>query len=234
MSWTRFLALVTLLAGPALALSQLSPALRPIAELSGLQSKFSHGRHLALNGVGCEDCHYSALSSQVAADNNLPKPETCLSCHDGLHAVKRDVPEAAYTFKSPARTLRFDHQQHLALGNVAPALAAAIDGGKYLAPSEPVRKHLEAENACVACHRGLAESDATGPAHYPYMADCLVCHATIDPPFSCALCHTKEAKIKPASHTPNYIDLHSSRNAKLDKPSCKICHGVGFRCMGCH
>ncbi|MSO23584.1 MAG: hypothetical protein EXQ58_10105 [Acidobacteria bacterium] len=184
--------------------------------------------------MSCEHCHYNALSSRLASDDNLPKSETCLVCHDGFHALKHDEGEKAYVFKSPLRTLKFSHQPHLALGNVAPALAAAIDSGTYLSPTRPARNQLETGNACMPCHRGLAESDATGPGNHPQMADCLVCHSTIDPPFSCELCHTKDAKIKPASHTPNFSDLHSNRNAKLDKPACKICHGVGFRCMGCH
>ncbi len=196
--------------------------------------RFSHKRHLALIGASCQDCHYSALSSSAAADNLLPKPETCLACHDGLHALRHDGGDAAYQFRDPKRTLRFSHLQHLALGNVAPALAAAIDSGSYLAPGAEVRQHLETEDSCAACHRGLAESDLTGSSNHPQMADCLVCHPTIDPPFSCELCHTSEAKIKPASHTRDYIDIHSGKNARLDKPSCKICHGTGFRCMGCH
>src|SRR5262245_13004294 len=215
-------------------LLSLSPLLSHQTQSPENKQRFSHRRHLALKGVSCEDCHYSALSSRLAADENLPKAATCVACHDGLHAMKHDEGERAYVFKSPARTLKFSHQQHLALGNVAPALAAAIDSGTYLSPKRPALTHLETENACMACHRGLPESDVTGTANHPQMADCLVCHATIDPPFSCELCHTAEAKIKPASHTPNFIDLHSSRNAKLDKPSCKICHGVSFRCMGCH
>jgi Cytochrome c7 and related cytochrome c len=218
----------------AVSVLSLSPLFSVQTQPPENQNRFSHRRHLALRGVSCEDCHYRALSSQLAADNNLPRAETCLACHDGLHAMKHDEGEKAYVFKNPSRTLKFSHQQHLELGNIAPALAAAIDSGTYLSPARPARNQLETENSCLACHRGMAESDGTGPSNHPQMADCLVCHSTIDPPFSCELCHTKEAKIKPASHTSSFIDLHSNRNARLDKPSCKICHGVGFRCMGCH
>ena len=227
----RFFNLISLLAA---SLFSLAPLFSIQTQSPNTENRFSHRRHLALKGISCEDCHYSALSSKLAADDNVPKPETCVACHDGLHAMKHDEGEKAYVFKSPSRTLKFNHQQHLALGNIAPALVAAIDGGTYLSSTLPARNHLNTENACLACHRGLLESDVSGPANHPQMADCLVCHTTIDAPFSCELCHTAEAKIKPASHTPHFIDLHSNRNAKLDKSSCKICHGVGFRCMGCH
>ena len=51
--------------------------------------------------------------------------------------MRHDEGEKAYIFKSPARTLKFNHQQHLALGNVAPALAAAVDSGTYLSATRP-------------------------------------------------------------------------------------------------
>src|SRR5262245_61156373 len=226
---------------PSILLVLLVTSLVTLSPLLSLQTsgpekkiRFSHRRHLALKGIGCEDCHYSALSSRLAADDNLPKAASCVACHDGLHALKQDEGESAYVFKSSSRTLKFNHQQHLELGNVAPALIAAIDSGTYLSPTVPMRNHLETATARMACHRALAQSDATGPSNHPQMADCLVCHSTIDPPFSCEPCHTKEAKLKPASHTSTFMDLHSSRDAKLDKASCKICHGVRFRCMGCH
>jgi hypothetical protein len=233
MERTRFISLLFLLVALGLSLSPLGSA-RPQPFTPDDSLRFSHRRHLVLTAIDCQDCHFSAAVSRHASDDNLPKPETCLSCHDGIHAMKHENPGSAYAFRHMLKTLRFDHRQHLALGNVAPALAAAVDDKSYLGSAAGVRVHLETENACEACHRGLRESDVASQAHYPQMADCLVCHSTIDPPFSCELCHTKEAKIKPASHTPDYIDVHSSKNTKLDKLSCKICHGTGFRCMGCH
>ncbi len=193
--------------------------------------QFSHKEHLRLSGIQCEVCHSAALSSQNARDDLLPAPRVCAGCHDGVRAKKREV---ARDFESSPKTLHFSHQQHLALGNVAPALAAAIDGGTYLSAGSQIRDQLDSENACLACHRGLAEADKTSSKNYPLMADCLVCHPTIDPPFSCELCHAEDAQIKPPSHTPDFIDVHSSKAFHLDKSSCTICHGVGFRCMGCH
>jgi len=133
------------------------------------------------------------------------------------------------------RVVRFNHRLHVAMGNLAPVIAAALDAGKYLGPTAGLRPQLETKVACQACHRGLERSEVVTRAQFPHMADCLVCHSRVDPPFSCEKCHLEPAvKLQPATHTPDYVDVHSSRKTKLDKPSCVICHGVDFRCMGCH
>jgi hypothetical protein len=175
----------------------------------------------------------------LATDNNLPLEKDCLKCHDGQQArrectVCHKHPESVVPSRIPARDFRFNHQLHLELGNLAPVIAAAIDSDNYLSPPQNIRAQLNRGIPCLACHRGLEETDLAGKVNLPQMADCLVCHAEIDPPFSCELCHTKEAKIKPASHSADYLDLHNSGKIKLEKQSCQICHGSRFRCMGCH
>jgi hypothetical protein len=117
---------------------------------------------------------------------------------------------------------------------VGPALAAAIDAGRYLGPAGDLKGRLGTGNACLACHRGVPDTDLATAVHLPRMTDCLVCHTSIDPPFSCGKCHTADAVLKPASHTGNWADIHSSRTRVPDKSGCKPCHGVRFTCMGCH
>jgi bacterioferritin-associated ferredoxin len=129
---------------------------------------------------------------------------------------------------------KFSHLQHLKLGNIASAIAAAIDSGKYLSDPHDIRSHLNTKNQCGACHRGLEESDAVTKAAFPQMADCLVCHNEMDPPYSCSKCHVDVPALKPATHKVGWLDLHSSGRANLDKPSCAVCHGRNFRCLGCH
>ena len=156
----------------------------------------------------------------------LARPSVkCLDCHAAT---------ASSSALSGRRNIRFNHKLHLAMGNIAPLLAAAIDKGAYLGPPGDIRRHFNTQNPCGACHRGLEQSEAPSKADLPQMADCLVCHSEIEAPFSCEKCHLNIAVLKPPSHTADYIDFHSSKNAKLDKPSCRICHGVNFRCMGCH
>ncbi len=152
----------------------------------------------------------------------------------GVRCVDWHAGAASGTASSGKRNIRFNHKLHLAMGNLAPVLAATIDSGKYPAPAGDIRRHLNDKDACGACHRGIEETDAVTKANFPQMADCLVCHNKIELPFSCEKCHLNTAVLKPAGHTADYLESHSRKNVKLDKPSCRICHGVDFRCMGCH
>ncbi len=144
--------------------------------------------------------------------------------------MRTGAPAAA----APVRGYRFPHKLHLSFGNLGPVIAGAIGKRLYFAQPPPAPADLRTQNPCAACHRGLQRTDFASAKNLPQMADCLCCHTQIDPPFSCEFCHTKEAKLKPASHTPDYLDWHSSRKARLDTASCTICHGVNFRCLGCH
>jgi hypothetical protein len=128
----------------------------------------------------------------------------------------------------------FSHKKHLKLGNVAPVIAAAIDKGTYLGHGERIRPFLNSTNACYACHRGLEDSDRVSAANMPQMADCLVCHNTIEPPDSCAFCHPKDAQLKPVNHVAGFLDTHTNKNLNLDLKSCAVCHGKTFTCLGCH
>jgi hypothetical protein len=185
---------------------------------------FSHAVHLQLK-LGCVACHVAALTSVSADDNLLPPERVCSRCHQNM-TVRR----------APTRTMaaKFNHQLHLKLGNAAPVIAAAIDRGAYLSPPGDLRRALNTNNACEACHRGMERAGAISLENFPKMADCLVCHNQIEPPFSCEKCHAPEQTLKPASHAPGFFDEHSSGKLKLDKASCAVCHGRTFHCQGCH
>jgi len=187
---------------------------------------FSHRQHLALKGVACATCHASAASSTATADDNRPPGEACLRCHEaGYEELARSGP-------APVRGHRFNHELHLALGNLAPVLTDAIDQGGYLGDGAGVRALLQGADACGACHRGVKDVERPTAAQLPRMADCVVCHTAVDMPRSCGFCHTPEAVLLPASHDAGFGDRHSSR--KLAKTDCKMCHGTRFTCMGCH
>ena len=188
---------------------------------------FSHPVHLDL-GLACSRCHAGAETGRLAADQMFPQPAVCLSCHSDGKTTPLDPDRLRWT--APERTYRFDHAFHVRLGDLAPLLAAAIDGGKYFG-SPQIRPLLDRAGGCTACHRGLETSEATP---LPVMSDCLVCHSEIDNPFSCRYCHLEGVNLRPADHTPQFADLHSTGKIKLDKASCLPCHGTNFECRGCH
>jgi hypothetical protein len=139
----------------------------------------------------------------------------------------------------PAQSLplkEFSHQKHLKLGNIAPVIAAAIDKGTYLGTNgAQIRPLLNSSNQCEACHRGLEVSEKVDRANMPQMADCLVCHNEVEPPYSCEFCHPQNAQLKPPEiHPANILDTHTKKNAIANKESCAVCHGRKFTCLGCH
>ncbi|HTM51538.1 MAG TPA: cytochrome c3 family protein [Bryobacteraceae bacterium] len=187
---------------------------------------FSHELHLKLPaGLKCASCHAAVASSTRLEDNNLPAAGVCRGCHRQDMRIGQPKP----TILS-----RFNHQKHVAMGNLAPVIRSAIDSGSYLSKPGEIRRHLDTANACAACHRGMEQSAAPARSDFPQMADCLVCHNQIDAPFSCELCHAKGPELKPANHTADFHDSHSRKNSGLDKSTCAVCHGRKFTCLGCH
>lgn len=171
---------------------------------------FNHAEALPRTKGSCQPCHAAVLKS------------TAVSAKD--RAV---------------RHVKFSHELHLKLGNVAPVLIKAIDSGAYLpglgADPARVKPLLEAAgNACQACHRGLTTASNLGKLNYPHMSDCLVCHDKIENPFSCETCHEGDIRaLRPVSHTArDFADSHSSKS--VAKQECAVCHGRKFSCLGCH
>ena len=200
-------------------------ALIVIAAAAQVPRPFSHELHLKLPAkLACLSCHSSVSASTKLEDNNLPPVAICKGCHQDPRIGN----------PKPTILSRFNHKQHLALGNVAPVIRAAIDAKTYLSPPGDIRRHLDSANACAACHRGMEHSTELAKSDFPQMADCLVCHNKIDAPFSCELCHEKSAALKPANHVADFHDTHSRKNNGLDKTACAVCHGRKFTCLGCH
>ena len=184
---------------------------------------FAHRTHLRMK-LACVTCHGGATTSTGVDDNLLPDPALCQTCHKQV-----EIPPPP-----KVRLAHFSHVRHLKAGNAAAAIAAAIDAKTYLAPPGDLRRFLNTTNPCEGCHRGLAESDRVTRTALPQMADCLVCHNVIEMPFSCSKCHEKGANLKPANHTADFLDTHTSGKLNLDKTTCAVCHGRKFTCLGCH
>jgi hypothetical protein len=195
-----------------------------LASAAGAQDKpFSHRRHLALKLV-CATCHQTVSRSVKAADNNLPSEAVCASCHTDKRVIR--APKVR-------KLDHFNHQIHAKFGNIAPILRASIASKQYLDTRMPA--HLDTSNNCAGCHHGIEQSEnLAGAGVFPHMADCLVCHNKIDPPFSCEKCHNNVPALKPANHGADFLDKHNRMKAELDKTGCATCHGRQFTCLGCH
>ncbi|HUQ93193.1 MAG TPA: cytochrome c3 family protein [Bryobacteraceae bacterium] len=178
---------------------------------------FSHALHLKLK-PDCLSCHTRAASSTKVEDNLLPAAEACASCHTNVQ------------IKQPRRlrVKAFSHAFHGKMGNVAPVILGAVRGKTYLGTPPP---GLDTKNACAGCHHAIEQSTAASKAHFPQMADCLVCHNKIDPPFSCETCHGADKTLKPVFHTNTFLDSHTRKSVK---EGCAVCHGRKFTCLGCH
>ena len=196
-------------------------------------ARFSHRLHLKQVGAACVVCHESAAASNAAEDRNLPREETCLACHNGETAPTVDTKWLA-RHEPDRRTFRFDHALHVKFDKIADVLRVALDAGSYLGETDGLRRLLDTDNACQGCHRGLEETDLASKENLPVMSDCLVCHPEIDNPFSCEKCHLPGVNLKPADHTREFVDLHSTGRLDFDKATCLPCHGTNFACMGCH
>ena len=201
-----------------------------VAALAGSAPKrpFSHKYHLTVVSA-CENCHTTATTSTKADDNLIPDKSACASCHDEIEIGE------------PRRTgvQKFNHAKHVAMGSIAPLIAAAVKGNNYLSKEIPSATSLAAaKDSCNGCHLGIPESEnvaaaKAGPGHFPHMADCLTCHNKINPPESCKQCHVESTpNFRPTSHAADFGDKHSDKS--LDKTSCATCHGKKFVCKGCH
>lgn len=189
---------------------------------------FSHKYHLT-QVPSCETCHTAATTSTQAEDSLIPHESTCVTCHD----------EVRISPARPTGVQKFNHAKHVAMGSVAPLLASAIQNKTYLGTHPATAAQLEAgKDACTGCHHGIAESEdvpvgKATKAHFPAMADCLVCHNKINPPDSCAKCHVAPAAgFKPVTHDAAFSDNHATKD--VAKTECATCHGRKFTCKGCH
>lgn len=127
-------------------------------------------------------------------------------------------------------SIKFSHALHAKLGDISPVLRASRKSGSHLRPGK-----FEPGAGCQACHSSVAVDQSRD--HLSIMGDCLVCHTKINAPFSCGFCHNAPGRsLKPATHSVDFLDRHTSGIVKLnlEKSDCAVCHGRKFTCLGCH
>ncbi len=199
--------------------------------------RFSHSVHIGTVGLACVQCHASVPESRSAKDVNLPKPDACALCHLQEEGDMRGK-ASDFSPEVPPRPVFFSHQQHLGIPDLAARIVGALESGSY-PEGDPaaIRRQIESEEICTACHRGLRQADLGRREHYPLMSDCLVCHSPKGNAMAeCRTCHVPGFDLLPADHrAATFFDAHSSESHKNKVERCRQCHTPRFNpCSQCH
>lgn len=166
----------------------------------------------------------AALPAARAADfshrQHLALKVACLNCHASALVSTRvednNLPRAG--------SCRGCHGQEFSYAFKQPR--------EFFLARFPHRAHVASPDSCGGCHRGMAEAATTSRANFPVMAECIACHNKILLPDSCVQCHTPGPRLRPETHTRDFVDSHNRPNVKRE--GCAVCHGQKFTCAGCH
>ena len=224
---------------------------------------FNHKVHKD-NKIACDTCHNSSVTNTMkevglATRLQLPKMETCLSCHDG-----KTAPSACSTCHVSDSTGRI--AQQFASGPLRPLQGDpfGVDHGPRFEFTHGTRAKLDrgicmechTEGSCAQCHDGLQKPLAVHPNDYitlhPVQArmDSLRCEGCHRFQSFCAACHersgigldsdptlrARNVRVHPDYATwvdPPYGPNHHSIAASRDIKSCMSCHREES-CMACH
>ena len=220
--------------------SQVSTIVYPPQELP---LRFSHSLHLGQLQADCEDCHSKIASSASSLDNNLPREESCRSCHeiDRKDYAKNNGPGRA-PGNCAACHLRFDEQ----VGRVE-RVRLPIPNLKF-----SHQAHLQRKAQCQDCHGDLVRENVglATRAQLPTMQDCVSCHDGKKASDACISCHISQAGaivktefaglgslqpsgvLRGAAHDLNFRQSHKYA-AQNDQDFCASFHKKKF-CVDCH
>jgi hypothetical protein len=173
--------------------------------------KFSHKFHIVDQGVACDACHSSAVTSKSSSDNLLGKMADCGTCHDVTDQQQcllcHTDQDRMIPFDNPAREIVFSHDSH--------ATARSI--------------------SCETCHPGLDKVDLSTKANLPTMATCNTCHDNVKATNTCESCHTNFVSLIPGDHLR--VDFRRDHRDQVRLGSmeteCQTCHSNSF-CQQCH
>lgn len=166
---------------------------------------FSHRFHAENVEAACLDCHAAAENSLTGRDDLLPEMELCGECHD-IEAEGNC-------------TLCHKNGDE-------PILLERIDG--YL-PLFPHQQHVDGDESCLTCHRGVETAMDIVSQHLPKMKLCMSCHDTPLTFNGCATCHLPGENLLPADHQTGWMHAHGS----ADMNDCSLCH-TSSTCEDCH
>lgn len=170
--------------------------------------KFSHQKH---SDASCTDCHSSVAENTALPDAELPKKESCASCHDVEDAdncSQCHYDDVYVPLQKKRSSLIFNHRFHL----------------------------QDLKNECIECHKGIETVDYSFQAvsYKPPMEKCYGCHSESKVATNvCEACHISTNNLIPESHNvSNYSKFHKFQAEKTDA-NCIMCHDNNS-CQSCH
>ncbi|MBF0431724.1 MAG: cytochrome c3 family protein [Fibrobacteria bacterium] len=173
---------------------------------------FDHNFHIAEEEIECTDCHESIEKSTADKRTGMPTHEICSECHDEVESKDEEDCEMCHSNAKDAKKLVIEMSM----------------------PPFSHKLHLEREEDCLACHKGIEKVDEAGKEKNPEMPVCMTCHDDRKGPSDCNLCHDNLADLKPLSHGPAWLTKEEHGfQGRFNVHDCDECHQQMF-CDDCH
>ncbi|MCO4772330.1 MAG: hypothetical protein KDA24_20010 [Deltaproteobacteria bacterium] len=240
-----------LLASTAWSSGPKAPRSNDVYPAQEIPLRMVHKRHLD-NGLVCEVCHSTVLTSTQVSDRNLPGHQLCAACH------RAELPNAHEQF--PKSGCSDCHEgwteglpEHLG-ADLLPRADAPQPPPIVIPPALLTfshQKHLDQGAVCLDCHKGVDQADRATVQHLPTMYTCLTCHDGRKAPDECTTCHLQDpgtgrqataldgdpmapgGRFRPDDHRdPEWLHRHEFA-ARADQDQCSSCHEQR-QCLECH
>ncbi|MCB0354234.1 MAG: cytochrome c3 family protein [Bdellovibrionales bacterium] len=158
---------------------------------------FSHVRHVKLNGMECQYCHWSPTKSTYT---NYPEVEACMGCHKSVAGQTEEQQKEirkihGYWDNSGGWYVTKEGKTVDEEGD-----AVTVTGESSPIPWEKVhvmpnyikfnhKRHVKAGMSCHSCHGQLQEMEVVERVSSMKMGWCLSCHRDNGVSIDCATCH---------------------------------------------
>lgn len=210
---------------------------------------FSHKEHIEQE-IECELCHKNVIESKTVLDNNLPKEEDCLLCHERGEspedcALCHSDPQSPKPLLARVPDLSFSHKRHSDAG-VECKICHKTENPDISLPkwSECSECHEISEENCEFCHPKIGTKEFMPASHSAFWTSKLQVQV-VQHDKQCEICHKRESGHKGLCsschrediprgdvHDTNYLHVHIV-DAKSRRVDCGTCHQKDF-CSSCH
>lgn len=143
--------------------------------------KFSHVRHVQLNKMECQFCHWNVTKSSYAA---IPEVETCAGCHGAMPGT--DIPKIGGKTDEQKTEIKKLYDQYIKPGVAIPWVKVHVMPDHVRFNHE---RHVKAGANCQECHGQIPEMEVVERVSSMKMGWCLDCHRERGSSIDCYVCH---------------------------------------------